>query len=193
MRTTTAVLLAAVTLTALAGCSGGGDDEKTPAAATSAEEPTSPEPEPTPTAMTVGDAYRWKTAADGLQTAGTTTVLAYEQPAKGTSSPGEGLGLTDPEWAVVEVKVCNAGPDNITASQFPWTLAFPDGTRTEVTGLNGGDLPKPEFPTEDTLVRADDCLRGKIPFAVERGVRPERVVYAPAAEPEPVEWTVPAK
>lgn len=142
--------------------------------------------------MKIGDAHRWEIAIDGLQANGSTTVLACEQPAKGTSSPGEGLGLADPEWATVEVKVCNNGPDMISASQTPWTLAFADGTRVETTGLNGGDLPRPEFPTLDTPVKTGDCLRGKIPFAVERGERPERIVYTPS-ESAPVEWVASAK
>lgn len=192
MRTTTAVL-GAITLIVLTSCSNGDDgDAPAPAAAAPADASESPVPDPAPAPMKIGDTHRWETAVEGFTAAGSTTVLSYEQPAKNVSSPGDGLGLTDPQWAVVEVKVCNTGPDNISASQTPWTLTFPDDTRTETTGLNGGDLPKPEFPTLDTLVKGGDCLRGKIPFAVERDVPPDRIVYT-AGESEPVEWAVPAK
>ncbi|WP_154686013.1 hypothetical protein [Streptomyces himastatinicus] len=81
----------------------------------------------------------------------------------------------------------------ITASQFPWSLAFADGTRAEVTGLNGGDFPKPEFPTDDATVKVGDCIRGKIPIPVPPASRPERIVYAPEGLDEPVEWTVPKR
>ncbi|AQU70100.1 hypothetical protein [Streptomyces niveus] len=192
MRTTAAVC-GAITLIVLVGCSNTDDgDGPVPAAAAPADASTTPAPDPAPAAKKIGHAHRWEASVDGLTAAGSTTVLSYEQPAKGASSPGDGLGLTDPQWAVVEVKVCNTGPDHISASQSPWTLAFPDDTRAQTTGLNGGDLPKPEFPTLDTPVRAGDCLRGKIPFAVEHGIRPDRIMYTPG-ESEPVEWTVPAK
>lgn len=59
-------------------------------------------------------------------------------------------------------------------------------------GLNGGDLPKPEFPTDDVHVKTGDCVRGKIPYPVPSDKRPERIVYAPASFDEPLEWTVPA-
>ncbi|MFD6994111.1 DUF4352 domain-containing protein [Streptomyces sp. NPDC059943] len=193
MRTPITAVCGAIALIVLVGCSNTDDgDGPVPAAAAPAEVSTSSEPDPAPAAKKIGDTHRWEAAVDGLTATGSTTVLSYEQPAKSVSSPGEGLGLTDPQWAVVEVKVCNTGPDNISASQSPWTLVFPDDTRAQTTGLNGGDLPKPEFPTLDTLVKAGDCLRGKIPFAVERDVRPDRIVYT-ASESEPVEWTVPAK
>ncbi|MFI5673406.1 hypothetical protein [Streptomyces cellulosae] len=82
---------------------------------------------------------------------------------KGPEPPGAELG--GDAWATAEVKVCNVEGD-ISVSEFPWSLSYPDDTRIEVTGLNGGDLPKPEFPTDDVVVKRGDCLRGKIPFPV---------------------------
>ncbi|MFE9296582.1 DUF4352 domain-containing protein [Streptomyces niveus] len=183
--------MSAALLLVLTGCSDGGKTEaKTSETAPSASPTEKVAPEPAE--LKIGAEYSWESDVDGYTATGATTVLSYEQPVKGTSLPGEGLGLADPEWAAVEVKVCNAGPDPISVSQLPWSLRFPDDTRADTTGLNGGDLPKPEFPTEDTVVRADDCLRGKIPFAVERGTRPDLIVYTPSAS-SPVEWTVPAE
>ncbi|MGW1799001.1 DUF4352 domain-containing protein [Streptomyces sp. NPDC001984] len=115
------------------------------------------------------------------------TVLAYTQPEKGPAPPDKELG--GDAWATAEVKVCNVQGD-ISVSQFPWSLSYPDDTRIEVTGLNGGDLPKPEFPTDDVAVKPGDCLRGKIPFPVPSSKRPDRIVYAPDGS-EPVEWAVP--
>ncbi|MBT2511452.1 hypothetical protein J7I98_37770 [Streptomyces sp. ISL-98] len=68
-----------------------------------------------------------------------------------------------------------------------------DGRRVEVTGLNGGDMPKPEFPTDGVSVKAGDCVRGKVPYAVPGDKWPERIVYAPQSLDEPLEWLVPAK
>ncbi|MEU9034570.1 hypothetical protein AB0D45_06595 [Streptomyces sp. NPDC048352] len=117
--------------------------------------------------------------------------MAYKQPAEGVVPPGEGLGVEEAVWATVEVKVCNKQGPDITSDQQPWSLAFADGTRTQVTGLNGGDLPKPEFPTLPTVVKAGDCLRGKIPFPVSKDQRPTKVVYSPASSGMVVEWAVP--
>ncbi|MEU0526456.1 DUF4352 domain-containing protein [Streptomyces niveus] len=191
MRPGYASALAVALLLPLTAC--GGSEAKTEAKASEKTPVATPTETATqePAELKIGAASAWETDLDGYTATGKTTVINYEQPAKGTSSPGEGLGLADPEWAVVEVKVCNAGPDSISVSQMPWSLRFPDDSRVDTTGLNGGDLPKPEFPTDDTIVKADDCLRGKIPFAVERGVRPDRIVYAPSAS-APVEWSVSA-
>ncbi|MFB6950191.1 DUF4352 domain-containing protein [Streptomyces niveus] len=192
MRPTYTTAVSAALLLALAGCSDGEAKTDAKASETSpAASPTEAAP-PEPAELKIGAEYAWESDVDGYTATGDTTVLSYEQPVKGASLPDEGLGLADPEWAAVEVKVCNNGPDPISVSQLPWSLRFPDDTRTETTGLNGGDLPKPEFPTEDTVVRADDCFRGKIPFAVERGTRPDLITYTPSAS-SPVEWTVPAE
>lgn len=96
-------------------------------------------------------------------------------------------------WAAVDVKVCNGQGPDIMSDQQPWSLAFPDGTRMQVTGLNGGDLPKPEYPTMPTVVKAGDCLRGKIPFPVPKDQRPTKVIYHPASAPTATEWAIPAQ
>ncbi len=59
--------------------------------------------------------------------------------------------------------------------------------------MNGGDFPKPEFPTDDATVKVGDCIRGKISIPVPPDSRPERIVYAPEGLDEPVEWTVPKR
>ncbi|MFG2618969.1 hypothetical protein ACGFXC_15300 [Streptomyces sp. NPDC048507] len=113
-------------------------------------------------------------------------------PRHGVTPPGEGLGVEDAVWAAVEVKVCNKQGPDISSDQQPWSLAFADGTRTQTTGLNGGDLPKPEYPTLPTVVKAGDCLRGKIPFPVPKDQRPTKIVYRSASALTSTEWAVPA-
>lgn len=196
MRTHAAVLAAAVLCLPLAACSSDSADAK-PGKTATTNSPKSTKPSPTQPAgpMAIGDAWEWKgTNSEGETSAGATTVLSYTQPIPGIEPPGEGLGLEKGSvWAQVEVKVCLRRGASITASQFPWSLKFADGSRAEVTGLNGGDFPKPEFPTNDTVIKVGDCLRGKIPIPVPKGKRPEAIVYTPAASDEPLEWTVPAK
>ena len=89
----------------------------------------------------------------------------------------------------MSVKVCNVSGTDISVSQFPWSLAYADGTSTEVTGSTGGDMPKPEFPM-DRAVKAGRCAAGLIAYPVPSGKRPERIVYAPDGT-DPIEWTVP--
>lgn len=183
----------ALLLTTLTACGGSSDTKPAPAPAVE-NNPAGARPTPTDAGpFVLGKAYAWSKENDLGSATGTTSVLSYTQPARGVTPPGDGLGVSNAEWGVVEVKVCNVKGDSIAVSQSPWSLAFPNETRTETTGLNGGDLPKPEFPTLDTMVKSGDCLRGKIPYPVERGKRPDRIVYAPVSEPEPIEWIVPAK
>lgn len=198
MRTTpiAALLLAAGALTACTGQ----DTPPAPAATVTVTAPPTPTPPPatTPppqrTTFDLGQDWNWQsTTDDGTTTTGTTTVLAYKQPVPNVSPPGDD-GQDGDVWGSVEAKVCTGknSPGSITVDQFAWSLAFPDGARIEVTGLNGGDFPRPEFPM-DATVRAGDCARGLIMFPVPRDQRPERVIYAPDGIEEPIEWTVPAK
>lgn len=185
-RTAYAALLLLTTVALTAGCTSTGHDDAKPST-TPTTKPASPSPTPTGP-LALGTASKWH--GDGY--AGTTNVLTYTQPVTGVSG-GDGLGIKDGVWAVAEVKVCNsAGSSDITVSQFPWSLGYADGTRIKTTGLNGGDLPKPEFPTDDTTVIAGDCLRGKIPFYVPRTSRPDRIIYAPEGGESAV-WGVPGK
>ncbi len=140
--------------------------------------------------LQIGEEATWGGGAQG--SVGTTVALAYEQPVKGVTPPGDGLGVDDGVWAAVEVKVCNKQGPDISSDQQPWSLAFADGTRMQTTGLNGGDLPKPEYPTLPTVVKAGDCLRGRIPFPVPKNQRPTKIIYRPASVPTSTEWTVPA-
>jgi hypothetical protein len=190
-RTTAAALTAAGLLLTLTSCS---SDTATVTKSSATPEPapttSSPTPEPTPqTTFTVGETADIDDTENGVKFSA--TVIAYSQPVKGPQPPTAELG--GDTWATAEIKVCNVEGKTFSVSQFPWSLAYEDGTRMEVTGLNGGDLPKPEFPTDDVSVKPGDCVRGKIPYPVTGDTRPERIVYAPQSLAEPLEWTVPAQ
>lgn len=141
-------------------------------------------------ALDLGEPWSWEASSDGEQASGTTTALAYKQPIKGITPPDID-GKSGEVWGQVEAKVC-VDEGVITASQFPWSLAFADGARVDVTGSSGGDFPRPEFPM-DAIVKAGDCVRGLIMFPVPEGQRPEKIIYSPDANPEGAEWSVPAK
>lgn len=189
-RTTAATAIAAAFLLSLTACSSTGttvtksDAKPEPAATTTS---TTPEPKQQ-TTFTVGETASIKDKPNNITF--TAAVIAYTQPVEGPQPPDDELG--GDAWATTEIKVCNTGETTFTVSQFPWSLAYEDGTRVEVTGLNGGDLPKPEFPTDDVSVKPDRCVRGKIPFPVQSNTRPQYIVYDPDAIDEPLEWAVPA-
>lgn len=45
----------------------------------------------------------------------------------------------------------NINGNDITVSQFPWLLAYTAGTSIQITGSVGGDMPKPEYPMDQTV------------------------------------------
>ncbi|TXS20217.1 DUF4352 domain-containing protein [Streptomyces sp. adm13(2018)] len=139
------------------------------------------------TTYTVGETAKVNDTTNGVVF--TATVITYTQPAKGPQPPDPATQGGD-VWATVEAKICNEAK-TVTVSQFPWSLAYADGTVVKVTGSSGGDMPKPEFPM-DVPIKAGRCVKGKIPFPVMSNARPERVMYAPESlSDNPVEWTIP--
>ncbi|MFD5492258.1 DUF4352 domain-containing protein [Streptomyces sp. NPDC127091] len=120
----------------------------------------------------------------------TVQALEYQQPYKGPQpQPPQDFEGGD-VWATVNVKVCTVKGD-VSVSQFPWSLAYADGTSIDVTGSTGGDMPKPEFPMDKT-VKPGRCAAGLIAFPVPSDKRPERIVYEPDGS-EPTEWAIPGK
>ncbi|MCG0061725.1 hypothetical protein L0F81_00225 [Streptomyces tricolor] len=187
-----AALLIAATATA---CSSGSTDQKaatkpavkassTPTAAASAKTAGSP--------LRLGAGHHWSdTDLDGSHISGTTTVLSYSQPAPGVHLEQALSDFPHPEWAIIEVKVCaDRTSSNVQVSQTPWKLGFPDDTQLQVPGISGAGIPKPEYPIEGTLVQPGRCLRGKITLSVEKGTRPNEIIYAVQGR-DPIIWTVP--
>ncbi|MFC8361120.1 hypothetical protein ACFUIY_14755 [Streptomyces griseorubiginosus] len=188
-------LLALATLTT--GCSGDSTSDDAKSAPSKATSPSpaaaaSASPSAAPGPLTVGAGTKWSdTDLDGSPVSGTTTVLSYTQPAKDVELPKSAADFPNPEWAILEVKVCaDAASSTFKASQGPWSLSFPDDTRLDAPGLSGGGVPKPEYPVDGASVKAGTCLRGKITFSVDKGTRPTQVIYAPEGR-DPIEWAVP--
>ena len=188
----TVLVLAALTACGGADASGAGKGQASPSAAgsggpaASSTAVASPSPARAKKRFAVGEVAEFDDGTSKVSA----VLLAYTQPVAGPRPPDPVTQGGD-VWATAEVKVCNTGGENFSVSQFPWSLAYEDGTRIKVTGLNGGDMPKPEFPTGDEVVKQGDCVRGKIPYPVPGDKRPARVVYAPQGLEEPIDWAVP--
>ncbi|MFF0794896.1 DUF4352 domain-containing protein [Streptomyces spiralis] len=120
-----------------------------------------------------------------------TTIQAveYQQPYKGPQprKPADFQG--GDIWATASVKVCNIRGSDITVDQSVWSLAYEDGTRIQITGDTGGDMPKPEYPMA-TVVKPGRCAAGLIAFPVPSKKRPARLVYGPQGS-TPIEWAIP--
>ncbi|MFJ8791410.1 hypothetical protein [Streptomyces sp. NPDC102462] len=195
MNTRTAACTALLALAALtASCSSNSSDDKAqskPSKTTSSTQ-AKPTATPTPGPLKFGTGWHWTDKdEDGKPISGTTTVLSYTQPAKDVGLTPDAADSKDPEWAVLEVKVCtDAKSSAVTVSQGPWALGFPDDTRLDAPSYSGYGVPKPEYAAHGATVNPGDCLRGKITFDVEHGTRPVSIVYG-AADRDTVEWAVP--
>ena len=190
MRTRTtvaAVLLLATTATA---CSSSGEPEKIRVTVTQTVTVT---PGTEKAAAKAGDPLKMGTkhVLDDDENNIHTTVqaLEYQQPYQGPQpqTPQDFQG--GDTWATASIKVCNIRGEEISVSQFPWSLAYADGTSIEVTGSSGGDMPKPEYPMDKT-VKPGRCAAGLIAFPVPSDKRPERLVYETDAG-EVAEWAIP--
>ncbi|MGW2770729.1 hypothetical protein [Streptomyces sp. NPDC001275] len=191
-RAACAALLALAALTA--GCSNGSDDKPSKAA----DKPSRPATSETPTAtatpgrLSFGSGWHWSaTDDDGKSISGTSTVLRYTQPAKDVDLPKEAADFPNPDWSVLEVKVCvDAKSSSVTVSQSPWALGFPDDSRLDAPRLSGAGVAKPEYAANGATLNPGSCLRGRITYSVEHGTRPDRIVYG-AVGRDTVEWAVP--
>lgn len=181
----------------LAACSGGGESTAKPSTPATSNtwpgglEPVDDEPtaEETQAPLALGETWAWEMEGDE-PASGTLAVLGYRQPVPNVWPPSED-GQDGEVWGSLEAKLC-VDSGSFVAQQFGWSLAFEDGARVEVTGLNGGDFPRPEFPM-DATVRAGDCVRGLMMFPVPRDQRPVRAVYEPDGIDVPVEWRLPGR
>ena len=187
MRTRTIATTAALLLAGTVGCSSNGDDSKPTVAKASETQTTSPTPSPTPSPS--AETYKLGDTVDVDTEDGKFTAAALTYKAGGIPDVA-GLLKGDQKWAVLEVKVCNKGPETIEVSPFVWSLAYADGARMEPMHMTGNELPQPLYPLE-AKVKNGDCVRGNVLFQVPQQGTPERALYSPDALDEPVEWTVP--
>ncbi|MHB9855814.1 hypothetical protein ACSYGO_42130 [Streptomyces krungchingensis] len=189
-RAACATLLVAATTTACAGT--GSDDGQQPTTAAKAGGTPTASATAKGSALRLGSDHHWSdTDLDGSHISGTTTVVGYTQPAEGVHLGDEVSHFPHPVWAVLDVKVCaDEDSTNVLVAQQPWQLGFPDGTRVAAPLISGAGVPGPEYPVDGDLVRPGTCLRGKITFSVEKGTRPDRIVYGPEGR-DPVQWAVP--
>jgi hypothetical protein len=183
--TTTATLAACLLLAGAAGCSSG-DDSKPAVSKASERGSASPAPSPTPTPSQ--ETYRLGDTVDVSTEDGKFTAAALAYKAGGIPDVAD-LLEGDQKFAVLEVKVCNKGPESIEVSPFVWSLAYADGARMEPMHMTGNELPQPLYPLE-AKVKTGDCVRGNVLFQVPKQGAPERALYSPDALDEPVEWQI---
>lgn len=190
-RAACAILLVAAATTA---CTSDTDkpDAKTPAAKTSSEPSAKPTPAAAAEPLKIGSAHRWSdTDTDGSRISGTTTVMGYTQPAKGIDLPDEVSNIPNPDWAVLDVKVCAADDStNVMVAQQPWSLGYADDTRLEAPNISGSGVSEPAYSTDGAAVKPGTCYRGNITFYVKKGSRPTQVIYEVDGR-DPMEWVVP--
>lgn len=184
-RAACAILLAAATTTA---CSSNAEPEKIRVTVTQTVTAS-----PTKKAAEQDGALKMGAKKDVVETEDdlhiTVQALEYQQPYKGPQPEAPQDFQGGDTWATASIKVCNVEGADITVSQFPWSLAYKDGTSIDITGSSGGDMPKPEFPMEKT-VKPGRCAAGLIAFPVPSDKRPEHLVYEPEGS-DPTEWAVP--
>ncbi|MEU9924542.1 hypothetical protein AB0H51_25180 [Streptomyces griseoluteus] len=197
VRATTAAVTAALAIT-LVGCSSGGEPEKVQVTVTqtAGSGNTTPTGEPTTEndAKAAGVArmqavQKFNDPGDDEYdpTAGTVTVLSYQQPVRASVTAAEEIGTKGYVWAALEVKVCSTKGEFVTSSQ-PWTLAYDDGARVEPSSSTYDDFPKPEY-VEDADVSPGDCSRGKIVYPVPGDKWPAKAIYATDSSPA-LRWSL---
>ncbi|WP_234312632.1 DUF4352 domain-containing protein [Streptomyces seoulensis] len=118
----------------------------------------------------------------------TVQALEYQQPFKGPQPEKPDASLGGDTWATVKAKVCDGSGGPLIVDQSVWSLSYADGTSIATTGLNGGDMPKPEFPVEKTL-SPGRCAAGLISFPVPGKKTPDRISYELGGS-SPIEWAV---
>ncbi|GAA2811599.1 hypothetical protein GCM10010441_40370 [Kitasatospora paracochleata] len=160
-------------------------------AATSAS--ASPTPTKPATPLAVGATWQWEAPSDKVS--GSATVVGYQQDvAHDAPSPEKTFGAESHGyvWAALEVKVCSdaSSAKTITVSNYPWKLAYDDGSLVKPSDTGYGQFPQPEFPSGDEELAASRCIAGKIVFPVPGAKKPARAVYAPSGLKTPTEWNL---
>jgi hypothetical protein len=185
-RAACAALLVAATATA---CGGSGEPETIRVTVTQivTASPSSAAPKTTDGALKMGATKSIDDAATDVHA--TVQAIEYQQPYKGPQPEKPQDFQGGDTWATVRVKVCNVSGTSFTVDQFPWSLAYTDGTSIQVTGSSGGDMPKPEYPMDKKLTPGR-CAAGLVAFPVPGAKRPERLVYQPG-DGDPTEWAIP--
>ncbi|MFI1361929.1 DUF4352 domain-containing protein [Streptomyces griseochromogenes] len=189
MHTRTAALTGALLVVATATACSGGSAKPSPTVTVTKTVTAAPGTEDAKTSSGVLKMGMKKSVNDDANDVHITVrAVEYQQPYKGPQPQKPEDFQGGDIWATASVKVCNIRGASISVSPTPWSLAYPDGTSIESTGLSGGDMPKPEFPM-DKPVKAGRCAAGMIAYPVPSGKKPERIVYAPDGA-DPIEWAV---
>lgn len=184
-------LIPALAVLALAAACSSPPATPTPSVAVESPTPSSPAPSSVSTAAAAAGKAQSHTS-DGIEA--TITVLRMRRPFPVVIPVSPPQPETKGhEYAAVEVKFClasNTSGEEVTVSWGPWSLAHADGTVTEALSSWSDDWwGVPLYPSVDRVVRPGRCVRGWIPFEVDKGARVERVEYQPYGG-DVLEWRV---
>jgi hypothetical protein len=171
------VLFAGILL--MTGC-GGAHGSAAPAGAITSLPPSN-SPGPAPQGHALGETVA---ANSGFVSA---TVFAYTEPAAEGAAPDK----TGDEWAAVDVQTCGEAGSvfPVTVSDGPWSLRYADGTAVTPARTSAAHFPQPQYPATPNTLKAGQCLRGWIMFAVPAGQSPQLVRYAPQGA-TPIDWVI---
>ena len=116
------------------------------------------------------------------------TVFGYTQPAASGAAPSRAGHV----WAAVDAQACREPGSvfQVTVSDGPWSLRFPDGTSAAPSQADDPNFPQPRYPSSPAALQPGKCLRGWIIFDVPEIGRPLSVRYAPQGG-SPIDWPIP--
>jgi hypothetical protein len=115
------------------------------------------------------------------------TVFAYTEPTAEGAAPDK----PGDEWAAADVQACGEAGSvfPVTVSDGPWSLRYADGTAASPTRSRAAQFPQPQYPATPSTLKAGECLRGWVMFAVPAGKSPQLVRYAPQGA-APIDWVI---
>lgn len=183
--------LALAVLALAAACS---TPPASPSASVAVETPAPSSATPSgPSTMSAAAGQTQTHTSDGVES--TVTVLRMRRPLPVVIPLDPHLPETPGhEYVAVEVKWClvkSSLSDPITVSWSPWSLAFHDGTVVEALSSWSAEWwGVPLYPAVDHVVRPGRCVRGWVPFEVDKRARVERVEYAAGVGGDVLEWRV---
>ncbi|HEY2673640.1 MAG TPA: hypothetical protein VGJ07_25165, partial [Rugosimonospora sp.] len=95
------------------------------------------------------------------------------------------------EWAAADIQTCaeTGSVFQVTVSNAPWSLSYPDGTDLIPTRTSAPQFPQPGYPHSPSTLQPGQCLRGWIVFAVPAGSRPQVIRYAPQGATA-IDWLI---
>lgn len=177
------IVLAAVAVLALAGCSSSKGTSSAPAAVKTTSVPaasTTPAPPEPPTATAAAPDAPLKLGQWFAFSDFKTRVIQVRRSAP---SPDSQIDASK-RWYAALVQSCvvstsAANPKGSTFSWGPWSVSDADGAQYEASSTTWEDFPRPAYPFGDTAVFVKgDCAKGWIMFSVLKSAKVSLIRYS---------------